>query len=148
MDLGIAVEAREHPRYDDPVLQCVPGARRRLGVVAQHRAATSRVVGEVDGDGEQPLVAGDTDLVAGAQEAVVAQDHGGREQTPAQQLAGTVQIGEDQVQQLRPLHHAELHAGPLVAGQQHGHGVEGPGGSRWRRDIGGGVGKVDVVGHA
>ncbi len=148
VDLGIAVEAREHPGDDDPVLQRVPCARRRLGVVGQHRAATPRVAGEVHGDREQLLVARDADLVAWPQEAVVAQDHGGREQPPAQQLAGTVQIGEDQVQQLGPLHHAELDAGPLVAGQQHGDGVEGPGISRRLRGVGGSVGPVDVVGHA
>ena len=72
----------------------------------------------------------------------------GGSSAPAQQLAGTVQIGEDQVQQLGPLHHAELDAGPLVAGQQHGDGVEGPGGSGRRRGVGGDFRAVDVVSHA
>ena len=87
-------------------------------------------------------------LVALAEEAAVAEDQLGGQQTSAQQLAGAVEVGEDQVEQLGPLDHAELDAGPLVAGQQHRDRVEGPGGNGRGRGVGGIVVAVDVVGDA
>ena len=148
VDLGVAVQAREHPGDDDPVLQGVARARRRLGAVGQHGAAARGVAGEVDGHSEQLLAAGHADLVALAQEAGVAEDQLGGQQPAAQQLAGAVEIGEDQVEQLGPLDHAELDAGPLVAGEQHRDRVEGPGSGRRGRGVAGIVLAVDVVGDA
>ncbi len=60
---------------------------------------------------------GTRNLVALAEEAAVAKDELGGQQTSAQQLAGAVEIAEDQVEQFGPLDYADLDAGPLVAGQ-------------------------------
>ena len=148
MDLGVAVQAREHPGHDDAVFEGVARPRRRLGAVGQHGAAARGVADEVDGHVEKLLAAGHADLVALAEEAAVAKDQLGGQDTSAQQLAGAVEIGEDQVEQLGPLDYAELDAGPLVAGQQHRDRVEGPGGSGRGGGVGGIVLAVDVVGDA
>ncbi len=144
--LGIAVEAGEDARDHHPVLERVARARRRLGVVGQHRAVTGAVTGEVDRGGEQLLVAGHPDLVARAQEAGVGEDELGRQHAAAEQVAWAVEIGEDQVEQLGALDHPELDGGPLVAGEQHRKRIEPPGrGSRRGRRRGIGA-AVDVVG--
>ena len=70
----------------------------------------------------------------------MAENELGGQQTSAQQLARAVEVGEDQVEQLGPLDHAALDAGPLVAGQQHRHRVERPGGNCRGRGIAGTVG--------
>ena len=148
VNLGIAVQAREDPRDDDPVLQGVAGARRRLGVVSQYRTAAGGVAGEVDGNGEKLLGAGNPDLVAGPEEAAMAEDQLGRQYPAAEQLARAVEIGEHQVEQLGALDHAGLDPSPLVAGQQHGDRVQGPGGRGRGGSVGGCVVAVNVVGDA
>ena len=83
VDLRVAVQAREHPRDDDAVLERVARARRCLGVVGEHGAATGAVAGEVDRGGEQLLAAGQADLVALTEEAGV----------PEHQLGGAATRG-------------------------------------------------------
>ena len=103
---------------------------------------------EVDGHIEELLAAGQADLVALAEEAGVAEDQLGRQGAAAQQLAGTVEIGEDQVEQLGTLDDAELDAGPFVAGEQHREGSSAQGAAAGAGAPRGTVRAVDVVGDA
>ncbi len=58
---------------------------------------------QVEGGVEQLVLAGQADAVALAQEAGVAVDDLRREQPSASQLAGAVEVGEHEVEQLGPL---------------------------------------------
>ncbi len=113
---------RKHPRDDDAVLQCVARSRRRLRAVGQHRTTARGVAGKVHGHSEQLLAARQVDVVALAEEAGVAEDQLGRQHPLPQQLAGAVEVGEDQVEQLGALDNAELDAGPFVARAAPGRG--------------------------
>ena len=129
--LGVPVHAGEHPGHHDSVLERIPRTRGRLSLVGQDGEAARGIPHEVDGGGEQLLAAGEADAVALADEAGVGEHHLRRQQPPAQQVATAVQVGEDEVQELGPLHHRPLDGGPLLAAQQHRQRVEGPGrGSR------------------
>ena len=87
-------------------------------------------------------------LSAVAQEADVAENELCRQHASAQQVAGTVEVSEDQVEQLGTLDHAELDTRPFLASQQHRHWVERPRGGRRGTSLAEPVLTVDVVGNA
>ncbi len=65
MDLGVAVQAREHPGQHDAILERVTRSRRGLRVVAQHPEDARLVAGQIDGVREQLGVVGQPDAVTG-----------------------------------------------------------------------------------
>jgi hypothetical protein len=146
VDLGVAVKAREDAGNNDTVLEGIASTRGRLGEVRQDAELARGIPHEVHGDIEELLTAGQANLVALAQEADVAENKLRRQHASAQQVAGTVQVGKDQVEQLGTLDHGELDTGPFLAGEQHGHRVERPGGGGRGANIAGPLLPVDVVG--
>ena len=90
-------------------------------------ATAARAAREVDSRSDQLLAAGHADLIALAQEAGVAEDELGWDQTAPQQLAWAVEIGQHEVEQLGALDDAELDSGPLFAREQHRNRIEAPG---------------------
>ena len=88
---------------------------------------TVRRTHQVGGVQAQPGWCGRWWNYAGALKPRVGEDQVGGDETPADEAAGAVDIGQDQVEQFRALCQAGLDAGPLAAAEQHGHRVELPG---------------------
>ena len=126
VDLGIAVEAGQHPRHHDAVLQGIAGPGRRLGAVAQHAHRPVRAADQVRGvQGQMRPVIRDRP-VAGTQEAGVRVDQLRGQQPVADQPLRAVQVRTNQVEQFRALDQPPLDRAPFLAVEQHRHDVERP----------------------
>ena len=122
----VAVERRQHPLADQPVLHRVPRAGRRLRAVREDDEPAVLTAPEVGGVVEELVLARQADAVAGVQEAGMPEDDLGRDEVPAQQLARPVQVGEDEVEQLRALDDPALDLRPRARVQDDGHRVQPP----------------------
>ena len=122
----VAVERRQHPLADQPVLHRVARAGRRLRAVREDDEPAVLAAPEVGGVVEELVLARQADAVAGVQEAGVPEDDLGRDEAPAQQLARPVEVGEDEVEQLRALDDPALDLRPLARVQHDGHRVQPP----------------------
>ncbi len=127
---------------DDPVLERVAGAGRRLGAVGQHPHRAVGRAGEVRGVQVEVPAAGHGQAVTRPQEARVGEDEGRRQQPVAQQALPAVEVGEDQVEEARALRQAGLEFSPRSGADQQRHEVELP------RPVHAARVAVDVVGDA
>ncbi len=87
----------------EAILERVAGARRRLRAIADHPPAAVRRAREVGGVEVQEAALRRLDAVARPQEARVREHQLRRQQPVAQQVLRTVEVGEDEVQELRAL---------------------------------------------
>ena len=142
LHLQIAVQLGKDARDDQPVLERVAHAERRLGAVGNDPPAAVGRAREVDGVNVQPDAARHWDADAGAQEARVAVDQRRRQQALAQQVLRAVEVAQDAVEQVRALRHCGLDFGPLLGRQEQRQDVEIPGAVDAARV------RVDVVGDA
>ena len=144
MHLGIAVQARKHPGDDDAVLQGVTRAGRSLRPVAHGDVATGNVPRNVRRVHDEPRRGPSTrtDLIARPKKARMAVDELDREETPTDEVTRSVEVGEDQIEQLGTIDDPGFDGRPLRAGEHDGQRIERPASSpRIRRPEG-------VVGHA
>ncbi len=142
VDAKIAKRLGEEPRNRDAVLERVAGARRRLTARADDAPAAVGAAGEIEGDLMEEAAAGRRDPVRGPQKSRMAEDERRRQRAVGDQLLRPVQVGEDRVEQARPLSEPRGERLPFGRGHDQGQHVEAP---RARRPVGVGV---DVVGHA
>ena len=158
VEVGGVVDLGQHPGHHPTVLHRESGPRRGLGAVGDHLPLAGRVPAEVGGGHDQAPPRHRLDTDHGAQVLVVVKHRRRRENLTSQQPARSVEVSQDRVQQLGPLHHAGLQAGPLPVVQDQRQGVQPPGlglaeghrrrvGRRVRdRQLGGRAGSVgDVV---
>ena len=126
LHLGVAVEAREHPGGHHPVLEGVARSRGCLRAVGEHHDGAVRRPGQVDGGHEELPRTGHAHLVARSQERRVTEHEGRRDQAALEQLAGAVEVGEDEIEELGPLVDPPLDGGPLLGRDDHRDGVDLP----------------------
>ena len=142
MRVRIPEQAGYQARHDGAVLQRVAGAGGCLGAVGEDpetAVGAPRKVRRIQGQARRRHARRDH---AGAQEPGVRIHEIGGQQPIADQGTGAVEIGENEVEQLRALRQAGFDAGPFAAADQQRDGVESPGMIQAVRDA------VDVIGRA
>ena len=135
---GLGQRARDH----QPVLECVSGARGCLGPVGEHPPLSVRRAREVGGVELEPAASLEPRPVTRPQVARVREDQPRRQQPLAQQPLRPIEIGEDRVEQPRPLGERRAHRLPLGFGRDQRDGIQLPGPIHSARVA------VDVVGDA
>ena len=132
----------EDTRDDEPVFQCIAGARRRLRTVGDGPPAAVRRACQVYRVVVQPDTARWPRAATGPQEAVLAIDQRRRQQPLGEQALFAIEVGEHRVHQCCALGDRGGDFGPLVGCDDQRQRVERP------RAIGAlGIG-IDVVGDA
>ena len=126
LDVHFAVEAREGLRNDQPVLQRIAGARRRLGAVAEHPPAPVGSASDVGGVEAQPALAGRRHAAHRGEEVGRSGDRRGGQQALADQRALAIQVAEDAFEQFRALLDAARDLAPFVLRDQQRHAAERP----------------------
>ncbi len=117
---------REHLRHHSAIGHRVARTRRGLGPVAEDADLTVAPPVDVRRVEEQLMLTGDPDAVRRAEVVVVFEDELGRDQPARDQGLGTVEIGEDRVEQHRPLDQPGLEATPLGRFDDQRERVESP----------------------
>ncbi len=113
-DPQAAIDFRNPVRKREPVLQRVAGARRRLGAVAQHPPAAIRAARDIDGVKAQMRAAWRRHVGERPHEIGAAGDEGGRQSRRPDQLGRPVDIGEDRLDEVRPLDQRGLQPLPFA----------------------------------
>ena len=103
LNLALTVQTWEHAGGDDAVLQRVGSSAGRLGAVVQHHGLATGIPRQVHRVGEQLVGTGQLHPRLLTQEPRMVEHDCRGDQPFRQQSAGSVEIGEDQVQQLRTL---------------------------------------------
>jgi hypothetical protein len=129
----------EQARDDQPVLQQVAQARRRLRALRHHPPVAVRPARQVEGRDVQVGAAHRHHTVHGAQVARVATHQRRRQQAVLEQLARAVHVGHHPVKHAHALQHASLNLPPALGRHDQREQVQLPGALRTA-----GVG-VDVV---
>ena len=138
----VAIEFRQGPRDDLPVLQRIARAGRRLGAVGEDLPASVGIARQVDGIAVQEDPAGRPDAERRPEEVRMAEDQFAGQQPFGEQTLLAVQVGQQRVEQPSTLCHAGGDRLPLGGGQQVRQKVQRPGA------VGAlGIG-VDIVGDA
>ena len=118
LHVQVAEHLREDARDDEPVLERVARARRRLRAVVDDPPAAVGRARQVGGVLQQVATAGRPQALGGGEEAAVAEDHRRRDRAALQQRLRAVEIAEDAVEQVGALLDAGGDRLPLV-GRQH-----------------------------
>ncbi len=112
---------------DDAVLQGVAVAGGALGAVGEDEPAAVRAAHEVAGQMGKPAAAGRGDAGCGAEEARVGVEDAGRQKASLDECLRPVEVGQDGVEQTRPLVEAGADMEPFVLAEEEGEDIEGPG---------------------
>ncbi len=142
LHLHVAKGIREHAGNRRAILERVAGARRRLRARVDDAPAAGRIAREIERDEMQKRAARRLDAVARAQIARILKDERRRQYALVQQPLRAIDVGDERVQQTRPLTQSAIEPAPLGAVDDKRQHVERP----W--PVGTAFGGVDVVRHA
>ena len=125
---GLAPEQlRQHPRHGGAVGQHVAHPGRAPQVVLQHPELAVLVTDDVDARHVDAHAVGRRIAVGRPDEPGRARDHLVRDQPVADNAGGAVDVGQEELERSDALHQPRGHLGPLGAGEDPRHHVEGEG---------------------
>ena len=123
---GLAPEQfGQHPRHGGAVGQHVAHPGRAPQVVLQHAELAVLVTDHVDARHMDAHTVGWRVAVGRSHEPRGARDHLVRDEPVADDAGGAVDVGQEELERPHPLHQPCRHLGPLGAGEDPGHHVEG-----------------------
>ena len=123
---GLAPEQLgQHPRHGGAVGQHVAHPGRAPQVVLQHAELAVLVTDHVDARHVDAHAVGRRVAVGRPHEPRGARDHLVRDEPVADDAGGAVDVGQEELERPHPLGHPRRHLGPLGAGEDPGHHVEG-----------------------
>ena len=128
LDVALAKRVGQDPRDDDAVLERVARPRGRLRPIGQHVKLAGGEPYQIGGVEKQIPVRRHRQAVTGTQEPRVSEHQLGRQPAFGQRALRSVEVGQDAVQQQRPLGQPRRQDAANSSGaQQHRNGIEGPG---------------------
>ena len=126
-DVGIAEQTGHNPAEHGAVFQRVAGPRRRLTAVTDHHPLTAAVPDQIGRMENQLMLTGQANTITGPQEAGVAEDQSRRNHFITNQGPRTVEVSQNQIQQLGTLAQRVFDVFPFATGENHWQQVELPG---------------------
>ena len=103
LHIALAEDGRQRARKDDPILQRIARARRRLRAVAKNFELPVLVAHQIGGVQVQPAILRQADSVARAEKAGIGPQQFRRKHAAENRFRRAIQVRQQTVQQLRAL---------------------------------------------